>query len=189
MARYEKKKDFGLGKATKQEKTTAKKMANMASGKPANTGGKKLSAAMYTWAKTNMSKLKNPTAAQKKIFDKYKAMKAAGDNPANPKPKPAAKKAAKPAVPQSKTGAAVLELGGSNVKKIEPKKKPVKTKPTAKTESKSSAGRRNIQRQVEAQSGSTKLNQRQAEARRRRARRKGASRNLREMLARKYNRD
>ena len=101
--------------------------------------------------------------------------------------KPAVK--AKPAVPQSKTGAAVLELGGSNVKKIEPKKKPVKTKPTAKTESKSSAGRRNIQRQVEAQSGSKKLSQRQAEARRRRARRKGASRNLREMLARKYNRD
>ena len=97
MARYQKKKDFGLGKATQKEKATARKMANMAQGKPPSSGGKKLSSAMYTWAKTNMSKLKSPTAAQKKIFDQYKAMKAAGDNPANPKPK--TKAAAKPAKP------------------------------------------------------------------------------------------
>lgn len=99
MARYQKKKDFGLGKATQKEKATARKMANMAQGKPPSSGGKKLSSAMYTWAKTNMSKLKSPTKAQKKIFDQYKAMKAAGDNPANPKPKPKAKAVAKPAKP------------------------------------------------------------------------------------------
>lgn len=49
---------------------------------------KPLSKAMYNWAKANMSKLKQPTAAQKKIFEKYKAMKSAGDTPANPKPRP-----------------------------------------------------------------------------------------------------
>ena len=54
--------------------------------------------AMYNWAKANMSKLKQPVA-QKKIFEKYKAMKAAGDTPANPKPrpKPAATTPSKPA--------------------------------------------------------------------------------------------
>ena len=118
MARYQKKKDFGLGKPTKQEQSTAIKMANMAQGKPANSstsGSKKLSAAMYTWAKTNMSKLKNPTKAQKKIFEKYKAMKAAGDNPANPKPRPTkATNATKPA----------------EVKPAQPAKKPPVKKPT-----------------------------------------------------------
>ena len=51
---------------------------------------KKLSPAMFNWAKANMSKLKNPTAAQKKIFEQYKAMVKAGDTPANPKPRPKA---------------------------------------------------------------------------------------------------
>jgi len=92
MARYEKKKDFGLGKATAQETATAQKMANMAKGKPSARNNastpNKLSAAMYTWAKANMKKLeKVATPAQKKIFEKYKAMVKAGDNPANPKPK------------------------------------------------------------------------------------------------------
>ena len=55
---------------------------------------KPLSNAMFNWAKANMSKLKNPTAAQKKIFAKYKAMVKAGNTPANPKPKPAQSKPA-----------------------------------------------------------------------------------------------
>ena len=76
---------------------------------------KPLSKAMYNWAKANMSKLKQPTKAQKKIFEKYKAMKAAGDTPANPKPRP---KPA-PAAPSSK-----------------PASKPVQSKPTAKTQPK-----------------------------------------------------
>ena len=49
---------------------------------------------MFNWAKANMSKLKSPTAAQKKIFEQYKAMVKAGDTPANPKPRPKAKPAA-----------------------------------------------------------------------------------------------
>ena len=53
---------------------------------------KPLSDAMFNWAKANMSKLKSPTAAQKKIFAKYKAMVKAGNTPANPKPKPAPSK-------------------------------------------------------------------------------------------------
>ena len=61
---------------------------------------KKLSPAMFNWAKANMSKLKNPTAAQKKIFEQYKAMVKAGDTPANPKPRPKAAPKAKPAAPK-----------------------------------------------------------------------------------------
>ena len=86
MARYANK-DFGLGKPNKKEKQTAQKMANMAKGKSPATPKSKLSAAMYTWADTNMSKLKNPTKKQQEIFRKYKSMKAAGDTPSNPKPK------------------------------------------------------------------------------------------------------
>ena len=96
MARYQKKKDFGLGEATKKEKADAQKIAGMSQGKAPSAPKSKLSAAMYTWAKTNMSKLKNPTKAQKRIFDKYKAMKAAGETPANPKPRPTKPTAAAP---------------------------------------------------------------------------------------------
>ncbi len=56
---------------------------------------KKLSPAMFAWAKANKSKLKNPTAAQKKIFAAYAAMVKAGDKPANPKPRPTPKPAPK----------------------------------------------------------------------------------------------
>ena len=94
MARYANK-DFGLGKPNKKEKQTAQKMANMAKGKPGPTPKTKLSAAMYTWADTNMSKLKNPTKKQQEIFRKYKSMKAAGDTPSNPKPKPTTKSTTK----------------------------------------------------------------------------------------------
>ena len=76
---------------------------------------KKLSPAMFAWAKANKKKLKNPTAAQKKIFASYDAMVKAGDKPANPKPRPAPKPAPKT---QPKT---------------EPKPKPAdKTKPADK---------------------------------------------------------
>ena len=101
MARYANK-DFGLGKPNKKEKQTAQKMANMAKGKSPAKPKSKLSAAMYTWADTNMSKLKNPTKKQQEIFRKYKSMKAAGDTPSNPKPKtapksPTTRKTTKPA--------------------------------------------------------------------------------------------
>ena len=94
MARYANK-DFGLGKPNKKEKQTAQKMANMAKGKSPAKPKSKLSAAMYTWADTNMSKLKNPTKKQQEIFRKYKSMKAAGDTPSNPKPKPTTKSTTK----------------------------------------------------------------------------------------------
>jgi|TARA_Y100000033_G_C2739195_1_gene107553 hypothetical protein len=58
---------------------------------------KKLSPAMFAWAKANKSKLKNPTPAQKKIFAAYNAMVKAGDKPANPKPRPTPKAAPKTA--------------------------------------------------------------------------------------------
>lgn len=111
MARYANK-DFGLGKPNKKEKQTAQKMANMAKGKPGPAPKTKLSAAMYTWADTNMSKLKNPTKKQQEIFRKYKSMKAAGDTPSNPKPKtapksPTTRKTTKPAqVSQAKAATA-----------------------------------------------------------------------------------
>jgi hypothetical protein len=89
----------------KSKRTPASFLAGSRNTKP-------LSKAMYNWAKANMSKLKQPTKAQKKIFEKYKAMKAAGDTPANPKPRP------KPAAttPSSK-----------------PASKPAQSKPTTKT--------------------------------------------------------
>ena len=187
MARYEKKKDFGLGKPTAQEKATAQKMANMAKGKPSARNNastpNKLSAAMYTWAKTNMSKLKSPTAAQKKIFEKYKAMVKAGDNPANPKPK------AKPTKQASSTSKSTPKKKPVQQNKTKPIQKPAKQeekKPATTTESKTAAGRRNIERQVAEASGSSRYRQRQLEARRRRARQRAAQRNLMEMFARKY---
>lgn len=57
---------------------------------------KKLSAAMFAFAKANRKKLKSPTPAQKKIFAQYDAMVKAGDNPANPKPRPSTPKASTP---------------------------------------------------------------------------------------------
>ena len=72
---------------------------------------KKLSPAMFAWAKANKSKLKNPTPAQDKIFAAYNAMVKAGDKPANPKPRPTPKAAPKTA----------------------PKTQPAKTKPRQTT--------------------------------------------------------
>ena len=117
----------------KSQRTAASYVAEERNKKP-------LSSAMFTWAKTNMSKLKNPTAAQKKIFAKYKAMVKAGDNPANPKPKPkpakpvASKPAAtKPASSKANTGTGrdgkfgtgTYGQGRPSDSKTTPKSKPV----------------------------------------------------------------
>ena len=130
MARYEKKKDFGLGKATAQEKATAQRMADMAKGKPSARNNastpNKLSAAMYNWAKANMSKLKSPTAAQKKIFEKYKAMVKAGDNPANPKPR---SKPTKQTSSTSKPSSAKKPVQQNKTKSIQKPAKQEKKKP------------------------------------------------------------
>lgn len=66
---------------------------------------KKLSPAMFAFAKANRKKLKQPTPAQKKIFAQYDAMVKAGDNPANPKPRPSTPKKSTPkADPKPTTG-------------------------------------------------------------------------------------
>ena len=176
-----------------------------------------------------MSK-KDFTRAANRIYEMYHSPK----NKAARKAKPASK----PPAPKSKMGAAVLEMGGSNVKKVKPKKQSNAEKaasnfyrsssgtrgknrpsnppsPTVKrrgsetgatvdprerglrknrqqakrSSGSSSAGRRNIARMVAEQSGSKKRSQKLTEARRRRARLRGAQRNRRQMLSRKYNKD
>ena len=97
---------------------------------------KKLSPAMFAWAKANKSKLKQPTKSQKKIFAQYDAMVKAGDNPANPKPRPkAAPKASPKVAPKSvKTNASTSRDGNSGTGTDgsgRPSNKPaVKSKPT-----------------------------------------------------------
>lgn len=73
---------------------------------------------MFAFAKANRSKLKSPTPAQKKIFAQYDAMVKAGDNPANPKPRPAASKpaASKPSN-QSKRKKAFDGVGPSDAQR------------------------------------------------------------------------
>ena len=140
----------------------------------------------------------------------------------NAKPAIKAKPAQSKTTPKSKMGAAVLEMGGRNVKpvkktgthgqyrkkgdpgpavvkkgsrtgaSVDPRERQLsKNRRDARrsTTGSSTAGRRNIARQVDAQSGSAKRNQRQVEARRRRARQEAAKRNRRLMLSRKYNKD
>ena len=195
----------------------------------------KRSAASYV-AESRNTKKKNPftgktmaemkkmwrgmTPAQRKANEKnfVNAAKTA------PKAKPAVK--AKPA--QSKTtpksanrGAAFLDMGGQNVKRVtktgthgqyrkkgdpgpavrrqgsttgasvDPRERQLRKnrQEARRSGGSSSAGRRNIARQVAEQSGSAKRNQRQVEARRRRARQEGAKRNRRLMLSSKYNKD
>lgn len=80
---------------------------------------KKLSPAMFAWAKANNSKLKNPTPAQKKIFATYAAMVKAGDKPANPKPRPTPKPAPKSNPNASKTKPAATTQSQTSDKAVE----------------------------------------------------------------------
>ena len=175
MARYANK-DFGLGKPNKKEKKDAQKMANMAKGKSPATPKSKLSAAMYTWADTNMSKLKNPTKKQQEIFRKYKSMKAAGDTPSNPKPRtapgtptgpksPATRKTTKPAkVSQEKAASGSTGTTGS-FRKSNPPSPTVERKP-------SKAGSRARKNNTDPRRRSVKRNLREAAAAKRRRERK-----------------
>ena len=169
MARYANK-DFGLGKPNKKEKKDAQKMANMAKGKSPATQKSKLSAAMYTWADTNMSKLKNPTKKQQEIFRKYKSMKAAGDTPSNPKPKtapgtptgpksPATRKTTKPAkVSQEKAATSGGSTGTTgSFRKSNPPSPTVERKP-------SRAGSRARVNRTDPRQRSVKRNLREAAA-------------------------
>lgn len=167
MARYARK-DFGLGKPKKRETANARKVADQAQGKTATQTKSKLSDAMYTWAKTNMSKLESPTKAQNKIFEKYKAMKKAGDQPANPKPRPVTQKSSQPTTqPAKKTQPTVTvktKPQGSGVQGSFRKSKP--PSPTVKKRS-SGSGRSRVNKE-DPRERSVRRNLREAQSARRR---------------------
>jgi len=173
MARYARK-DFGLGKPKKRETANARKVANQAQGKPATQTKSKLSDAMYTWAKTNMSKLKSPTKAQNKIFEKYKAMNKAGDQPANPKPRTATQKSSQPTTqPAKKTQPTVTvktKQQGSGVQGSFRKSDP--PSPTVKKRS-SGSGRARVNKE-DPRERSVRRNLREAQSARRRREQKTA---------------
>lgn len=115
-----------------------------------------------------------------------------------PKSKPAAK--AKPAT-KSNTGSgvtgqyrkkgdpgpAVVKKGSRTGASVDPRERQLrKNRQDAKRRS-TTKGRANIKAQVDAVSGSSKRNQRQVEARRRRARQQAMLKNRRQLLARKNN--
>mgnify|MGYP003117349138 CR=1 FL=1 len=165
---------------------------------------KPLSKAMYNWAKANMSKLKQPTKAQKKIFEKYKAMKAAGDTPANPKPRPKPAPAAPSSGVQGKPRPVgspgpnvtkpygTLDRSGANVRRNLQDAQRSRTAASAEVRAAGGSRRRStaaIDREVRRNEGSVRSAQRRREERRRRARRRGLQRNRRQMLSRKYNKD
>ena len=174
MARYANK-DFGLGKPTKKEKQTAQKMSNMAKGKSPAKPKSKLSAAMYTWADTNMSKLKNPTKKQEEIFRKYKSMKAAGDTPSNHKPKPTTKSTTKPTTTRKTPKPAQVSQAKASTnpgttgsfRKSRPPSPTVERKP-------SKAGSRARVNRTDPRKRSVKRNLREAAAAKRRRERKEA---------------
>ena len=89
-------------------------------------------------------------------------------------------------------GPAVVKKGSRTGASVDPRERQLsKNRRDARrsTTGSSTAGRRNVARQVDEQSGSAKRNQRLVEARRRRAREEAAKRNLRLMLSSKYNKD
>ena len=94
--------------------------------------------------------------------------------------------------PSNSPGPAVRRQGSTTGASVDPRERQLrKNRQEARrsTTGSSTAGRRNIARQVAEQSGSAKRNQRQVEARRRRAREEAAKRNRRLMLSNKYNKD
>ena len=93
--------------------------------------------------------------------------------------------------PSNSPGPAVRRQGSTTGASVDPRERQLRKnrQEARRSGGSSSAGRRNIARQVAEQSGSAKRNQRQVEARRRRARQEGAKRNRRLMLSSKYNKD
>ena len=94
--------------------------------------------------------------------------------------------------PSNSPGPAVVKQGSRTGASVDPRERQLnKNRQEARrsTTGSSTAGRRNIARQVAEQSGSAKRDQRQVEARRRRAREEALKRNRRLMLSNKYNKD
>ena len=90
----------------------------------------------------------------------------------------------RPSNPASPT---VRRKGSSTGASVDPRERSLRKNRQEAERGSSTKGRANIRAQVKAASGSSKRNQRQVEERRRRARQRGAKRNLREMLAAKFN--
>ena len=91
--------------------------------------------------------------------------------------------------PSNSPGPAVVKKGSRTGASVDPRERQLRKnrQEARRSGGSSSAGRANIRRMVEAQSGSGRRNQRQVEERRRRARRRGAARNRRQYLASKNN--
>ena len=90
----------------------------------------------------------------------------------------------RPSRPASPT---VRRPGSTTGASVDPRERQLRKNQQDAKRSSTTAGRANIKAQVDAVSGSGRRNQRQVEERRRRARQRGAKRNLREMLAAKFN--
>lgn len=91
--------------------------------------------------------------------------------------------------PSNSPGPAVVKPGSRTGAAVDPRERQLRKnrEDARRSGGSSSAGRRNIARQVAEQSGSAKRDQRQVEARRRRAREAAAKRNRRRYLASKNN--
>ena len=91
--------------------------------------------------------------------------------------------------PSNSPGPAVVKKGSRTGASVDPRERQLRKnrQEARRSGGSSSAGRANIRRMVEAQSGSKKRDQKQVEARRRRARQRGAARNRRQYLASKNN--
>ena len=90
----------------------------------------------------------------------------------------------RPSNPASPT---VRRKGSTTGASVDPRERSLRKNRQEAKRGSTTKGRANIRAQVQAASGSSKRNQRQVEDRRRRARQRGAKRNLREMLAAKFN--
>ena len=90
----------------------------------------------------------------------------------------------RPGNPASPT---VRRKGSTTGASVDPRERSLRKNRQEAKRGSSTKGRANIRAQVKAASGSSKRNQRQVEDRRRRARKRGAKKNLREMLAAKFN--
>ena len=91
----------------------------------------------------------------------------------------------RPSNPPSPT---VRRKGSSTGASVDPRERSLRKNRQEAGRGSSTKGRVNIRAQVKAASGSNKRNQRQTEQQRRRARERAVKKNLREMLAAKFNR-
>ena len=129
-------------------------------------------------------------AAKSAPKSKPKASKPAASKPAASKPAASKPKASTPPaarMPSNPPSPTVTKKGSNTGATVDPRERSLRVNRQEASRGSTSTGRANIRRQVNAQSGSSKRNQRQVEERQRRARAQGAKRNRRLMLSRRYN--